>query len=350
MSEQSTFLTAAVSRLFESELTPVRRTEAEQSGWCREFWDIANTLGLPLLLVDAAAGGFGGDLADACAVARLAGRHAVPAPSVEDFLGRGLMVEAGMAPPDGVITLAVSAELTLENGVAKGDAFAVPWGGMADHVLVETTDTCEPAQLLLLSKADAVVRAGHNLAGEPSDDLVFVGANPRVVVRRTGPPLQDCLATLRASQMAGALEAALELTVEHANQRVQFGKPIGQFQIVQQQLALMAEEAAAVSSAAETLSAIGGSRDAAFEITAAKLRANRAIDVAVPIAHQILGAMGFTAEHGLRRLTQRLLWWRSECGGDRYWATRLGTMVVARGAASLWPDLTSRTDAPQVVL
>jgi acyl-CoA dehydrogenase len=344
---QRDLLLSTVARLFEADLTPARRAQAEQNGWCGEFWNIAVTMGLPLLLVGEAAGGFDGSLEDACAVARLAGRYAVPAPLVEDFLARGLLAEAGLTPPDGLITLAVSAEVSDSNGIAQGIARAVPWGRLADHVLVDANNDGQSAWLLL-SVRDATVRTAHSLAGEPSDDLLFDGAKSIVVDQgRTNATLLDRLTPLRVSQMAGALEAALALAIDHANNRVQFGRPIGKFQAVQQQLALMAEEAAATSAVAEALSRT--TAGAPFETAAAKLRANRAIDVAVPIAHQTLGAIGFTAEHGLHRLTQRLLWWRSECGGDRYWATKLGGMVVARGAASLWSDLTARTDALEVV-
>lgn len=349
MNEQSQLLTSAVGRLFEDELTSPRREQAQKSGWCDEFWDLAQSLGLQLLLVREHQGGFDGTLEDACAVARLVGRHAVPLPIVEDLLARGLMAEAGITPPDGVVTLAVAADLKVEEGFVDGTVFAVPWGRFANYLLVDAVADGGAAQTLLLSTQNVAISSAHSLSGEPSDDLMFTRAKPVAAVsRRTNFTLRDRLVALRIAQMAGALQAALELTIDHANQRVQFGKPIGKFQAVQQQLAVMAEETAAVAAAAEALGRIAADEDRIFETAAAKLRANRAIDVAVPIAHQTLGAMGFAAEHGLHRFTQRLLGWRTECGGDQYWATRLGEMVVARGAGLLWPDLTSRTDSLEI--
>src|SRR3546814_20634278 len=55
----------------------------------------------------------------------------------------------------------------------------------------------------------------------------------------------------RAMTMAGALDAALALSVNYANERVQFGKPLAKFQAVQQSLASFATHAAAANSAAE---------------------------------------------------------------------------------------------------
>ncbi len=57
-------------------------------------------------------------------------------------------------------------------------------------------------------------------------------------------------ATVRAMQMAGALEAILDLAVAYANERVAFGRPIAKFQAVQHNLARLAGEVAAAIAAA----------------------------------------------------------------------------------------------------
>ncbi|HEX4861811.1 MAG TPA: acyl-CoA dehydrogenase family protein, partial [Rhizomicrobium sp.] len=56
-------------------------------------------------------------------------------------------------------------------------------------------------------------------------------------------------AMMLAAKMAGALQAALDLSVEYTRQRQQFGKPLASFQAIQQQLALFAEETAAANAA-----------------------------------------------------------------------------------------------------
>ncbi|MGH8444546.1 MAG: acyl-CoA dehydrogenase family protein, partial [Solimonas sp.] len=120
---------------------------------------------------------------------------------------------------------------------------------------------------------------------------------------------------------------------------------IGQFQAVQQQLALFGSEAAAVACAARAACGAAARGDAAFQIAAAKLRANQAIGFATATAHQVHAAIGFTHEYALRHATQRLWSWRTEFGNDRYWAERLGAVVAARGAEHFWSDLTARDDA-----
>jgi alkylation response protein AidB-like acyl-CoA dehydrogenase len=148
-----------------------------------------------------------------------------------------------------------------------------------------------------------------------------------------------------AAKMAGALQAALDLSVRYTRERQQFGKPLASFQAIQQQLAVFAQEAAAANMAAASafraadLKAKEGG-DAEFEIACAKLRANQAARISTGIAHQVHGAMGFTAEYRLQHLTKRLWAWGSEHGNERYWADRIGARIAARGPENFWPDLT----------
>lgn len=149
------------------------------------------------------------------------------------------------------------------------------------------------------------------------------------------------MAMMLAAKMAGALNAALELSIEYTRQRQQFGKPLASFQAIQQQLAVFAEEAAAADMAAAAAFRAADRGDAWFEIACAKLRANQAARISTGIAHQVHGAMGFTAEYRLQHLTKRLWAWGSEHGNERAWSDRIGARIAARGPANFWPDLTA---------
>ena len=149
------------------------------------------------------------------------------------------------------------------------------------------------------------------------------------------------------SLMAGAMGQALALSIDHVNTRQQFGRPLGKFQAVQQSLAVMACEVRAVEAAAAALAArldaVGLDAAAAdFEIAAAKLRANRAVGVVTAIAHQVHGAIGFTEEYDLHRVTVPLMRWRGAHGNDAFWAARLGRQVAALGGRGLWETMTAR--------
>lgn len=149
------------------------------------------------------------------------------------------------------------------------------------------------------------------------------------------------------SLMAGAMGHSLALSIEHVNTRQQFGRPLGKFQAVQQSLAVMACEVRAVEAAAAVLAArldaVGLDPLAAdFEIAAAKLRANRAVGVVTSVAHQVHGAIGFTREYDLSRVTIPLMRWRGAHGNDAYWAQILGRQVAGFGGRGLWEALTAR--------
>jgi len=149
------------------------------------------------------------------------------------------------------------------------------------------------------------------------------------------------------SLMAGAMGRALALSIDHVNMRQQFGRPLGKFQAVQQSLAVMACEVRAVEAAAAALAtrfdAVSLDPSAAdFEIAAAKLRANRAVGVVTAIAHQVHGAIGFTEEYDLHRVTVPLMRWRGAHGNDAYWAERLGRQAAGFGGRGFWEAMTAR--------
>lgn len=164
-----------------------------------------------------------------------------------------------------------------------------------------------------------------------------------IISPASGDPKQDgALATV--ALISGALEMAMELSIEHANVRVQFGKPLSKQQAVQQSLAALAEETAAVAVAVGAAALARDQGDADLEIAAAKLRANRAAGIGAAIAHQVHGAIGFTQDHLLHHTTAALAQWRSAFGNDAYWSARLGETVLSRGGRGLWEELTRRGD------
>lgn len=151
-------------------------------------------------------------------------------------------------------------------------------------------------------------------------------------------------AFVRVALASGALDAALAMSIDHCNVRVQFGKPLAKQQAVQQSLASFAVEATAVRFAGEGAAAALDHGDALFEIAAAKLRCNQAIGIGTAIAHQVHGAIGFTMDYALHPLTRNLIQWRSDFGNDAYWAAQLGMMAAAQGGAGLWAEITRRGD------
>jgi acyl-CoA dehydrogenase len=128
------------------------------------------------------------------------------------------------------------------------------------------------------------------------------------------------------------MSSILELTVQYALEREQFGRPIAQFQAIQQQLAVLAGEVSACQRAADTLLDASG----VFNIAISKSRLGDAVAPVCEIAHQVHGAMGYTREHPLNLRSRRLWVWRDEYGEEVYWQHRLGSDLCMSGADSLW--------------
>jgi len=187
----------------------------------------------------------------------------------------------------------------------------VPFARDADRVAFISGD-----RVCVVTRADAQVEPHDNLAGDARDTVVVSGGVETCPQTDAGA-LFVRGALVRAVLMAGALERISAMSIRHASERRQFGRPIGAFQGV-------AADAAVA-------------RQGAFEIAAAKLLANRAAILAGRAAHQIHGARGTTLEHALPTETRRLWAWRSEYGDEHAWSTRLGNALGRAGAERLYP-------------
>jgi len=308
----------------------------------KEAWPAIDAAGLALVMVAEAAGGFGGNWEDAQAIFFAAGEHAVSFPICEAIVAAKLLSEAGLAL-DGSLSLAFSAEGTLQ---PSGGTFS----GTLKHAAEGTNVTrlaaliggSNGAQIIAVATADAArIERRVNGADEARDDLAFEDV-PAVAAPLPGwneDRLHRALALARASQMAGAIAAALSLSVSHTRQREQFGRPLASFQAIQQQLAVLAEEATAARAATAAAARAADRGDASFEIACAKLRANQAAGIAASIAHQVHGAIGFTREYALQAFTRRLWAWRSEYGNERKWADEIGARAAKAGPDGFWPAL-----------
>ncbi len=343
MSELAGLLKEAATRLFADHGRAA--ADALLKGWQSDLWREASGAGLHLTLVPEAQGGVGGGWEEAYGVLHPSGYYQMPLPLAENMLAAKLCADAGWELPEGLVSLSPYGHGSLQGGFT-GQLRSVPWGRHADAVLT-SLPTATGVTLLLLPRAAATLTQGANLAGEPRDHLEFHDCAPLAQAQTDAPAavaLFDHCTLLRLAQIAGALQSALGRSIFYAGERKQFGRPIGQFQAVQQQLALFGAEVAAVDCAVKAACRAATTGRAHFQIGAAKLRANQAIGFATASAHQVHGAIGFTMDHPLHHATQRLWSWRNEFGNDRYWSEELGGEIAARGADQFWSDLTARDD------
>ncbi|MGD0104209.1 MAG: acyl-CoA dehydrogenase family protein [Rhodopila sp.] len=337
-------LRETADRLFQAHCDTATQRAADQGTWPAALWSAIAEAGLPRALVPEEAGGFGVPVSDALSLLKVAGAHAVPLPLAETMLASWLLAGAGLRIPDGPLTAGPvrdgeSVTLTPVDGGWRlsGTISRVPWARNADHLVILAN-----ARVALVGRESWSIETGENVAREPRDTVRVNGT--AIAVGPTKATPSDLIAVgaaMRTQQIAGALTRLMEITTQYAQDRVQFGRPIGKFQAVQQNLAVMAGQTAAAVAAADLAAEAVADGIKILPIAAGKARAGEAAGIAAGIAHQVHGAIGFTFEHNLHFLTRRLWSWRDEFGQDTAWNRLLGRHMALAGADNLWAEITA---------
>ncbi|MED5359848.1 MAG: acyl-CoA dehydrogenase family protein [Pseudomonadota bacterium] len=347
MSELREILGETVTRLF-SDLCKKDLLEKCDSGeWPADLWATVEENGLTRPLLPEDKGGVDAGWQAAYVILHAAGRYAAPIPLAETILAGWLLDQAEMDVPEGVLSIVPnSANVVVTAGAITGSALNVPWASRADH-LVGVARVNDGLSVYLASNASIKVKADHNIARDPRDCVSFNGT-----VEVTAAPAEFTSETValygamvRSAQMAGALERIIEDTLQYTMDRTQFGKQIGKFQVIQQNMAMAAAEVAAAVMAAQNAYRAAEQGPPDFEAACAKVLAGEAAGMATDICHETHGAIGFTYEHHLHFFTRRLWSWRGEFGAESEWAEQLGRRAAARGADALWSDITERQSA-----
>jgi acyl-CoA dehydrogenase len=342
-------------RLFGDLCHPKDLAEAEAGRWPDAAWSAVEAAGLPGALIPESAGGFGASPVEAFSVLRAAGEHALPLPLGETMLAGLLLAKAAIAIPAGPLGVPsadqAALKLTRSGGrwALAGRLRHVPWGRHVKAV-VAVADFEAQHYVVLISTSGLAADRADNVAREPRDSFTLDMAlkdDDVAPSEFSGLDLRAIGAAMRAQQIAGGLSKATAMSVRYAQERVQFGRPIGKFQTIQQSLAVLATETAAANAAADLAAeAVTEAGVGTLAIGCAKVRCGEAAGLGSAIAHQIHGAFGFTHEHSLHFHTKRLLAWRDEFGNETEWGARIGQAMIEGGPDRLWYGITD-IGAPQ---
>ncbi len=351
---------STIERLLADLVTPELIRHCEAGHWPTELWTAIEASGFVVAAAPESLGGSDASWGDLYGVVKAAGRHNLPLPLPESLLANWLLGQCGLEARNEPLGIAMRSTLRLDHGHTTGARFDTPWiaptdtrvsgtlldvswGRDVNHVVAIIP--AERPMLLLLARSDAAINTKLNTAGEPRDDLIFENAAPIATANLPSHLNDDVLwwggAMLRTAQIAGALEATMNLSIRYATERVQFGKPISAFQAIQHQLAQMAQQTGSSVVSAEAAFTESNTQLAALQIASAKICSAEAAGTVAAMAHAVHGAIGFTHEHALQQGTRRLWAWRSEFGNLGHWAQRLGGAVAKGGAPALWPAVTS---------
>ena len=266
-------------------------------------------------------GGSGAGLLELVVVLDELGRQVAPGPFLPTVLASAVIEQCGTADQkkrllpglaDGTRTAALglgTADLALADGTLEGSAGTVLGGSAADLILLRVGDDvvivpAGAAGLTLQRGSDldptrrSVEATATGVSVDPDD--VLPGAAVRAVALAR---------TLGAAEAVGVSSACVDLAVEYAKQRVQFGRTIGTFQAIKHHCADMlvaAELATAVVWDAARAAQNGGDE---FSLVAA-MAATLAFAPAVHNAQmniQVHGGIGFTWEHDAHLYVRRAL-------------------------------------------
>ncbi len=307
MNDDDNFLANALRRHLAGLVTPevIRAIEGGASG--SDLWRSLDESGFADAMLAESAGGAGIDLAQAFPLIALAGEFCVPLPFAETIMARGMLAAQGATVPAGAAI--VLAPLSA----------VIPGGRFARHALVDRAGV--PTLVTATAAGEDIFGTGGATVIEQGDTLAVLAPAPDAVLLAA--------AAVAAGLMAGAMARVLEMSLRYASERQQFGRSLGKFQAIQQQLAVLAEQ---------VLSAQVAARNAFVDMTfdpirvaAAKCRANEAAGTACNIAHAIHGAIGVTAEFDLQLYTRRIKQWQLAFGSESYWGARLGRARIASG-------------------
>lgn len=318
-------LADAIEQFLAAKCTPQQVRAIEAGASAQTLWSALHDAGYADALVAAQCGGAGLGLAEASAIALACGRHALPLPLTQTMLARAALAAAGIAAPPGPIALADAAPVPREEEMV---AARIPCGRTAAWLLAKLADG---DWLLPLAAAEMTPDPVHGSLAAAARWRSWPGAALRLP--GTAVDWRALGAAASAAQMAGALQRLCAMTIGYANERSQFGKPIGKLQVIQQQISVMAEQTFAAQTA--TAMAWSGSAIAPLRAAAAKARCGEAAVAVAAISHSVHGAIGVTAEYDLQLYTRRLYEWRLQYGSESYWNFNLGEALLGQDDAPL---------------
>ena len=353
-----TALGAVARDLFESRcpLTTVRALEDDPLGYQPELWVEMAGLDWLSLTYPESVGGSGAGVLDLATIYHQFGRTLAPSPHLPSAvvtgevlsrepglpraellaaMGRGeTVVVPALVEADarfGAEAVGLPMVLDIDGYHLTGTKLLVPYATAADQLLVVARSTAPPDGITLVlidrTAPGVTVEPMANTANLPLfavalDDVVV---SPEQIVGDVGHgwsllgPSLDRAAVLRCAEIVGAGERLLEMAVDYALNRTQFGKPIGQFQAVQ----YLCTDIAIDTHLASLLMRQAAWRldhgvPARREVSLAKAHASRAAERVAHRTHEVFAGVAFMLESDVQLYTRRLKHWEFDLGDARF--------------------------------
>ena len=324
--------------------TYVREMEIDERGYTLELWQKLAEQGWLGLIIPEKYGGVGLEFQDLVILLEEMGRYMLPGPYFSTVLMGGMSImDAGteeqkkeylprIAEGQIILTLALNepsgrwdpegvqltAKDTGEGYVLSGTKLFVQNAHVSDNIVVaaRTGESSTDISLFIIStQANGVTQnLLKTIASDRQSEVIFenvaVPYSSLLGEKNLGwETIQKVLqwgAIGKCAEMSGGGQEVLDMTVEYAKQRTQFGRPIGTFQAIQHHCANMAtdvEGAKFITYQAAWRLSEGLPADR--EVAMAKAWVSESYRRVCALGHQSHGAIGFTKEHNMQLYSRR---------------------------------------------
>ena len=259
-------------------------------------------------------------------------------------------VGIGISEPDagsGATDMRTSARLDGDEYVINGTKRWISGGGHAGHYLLYCRLNDSPGSKAIGAILVAADTPGLSFGapeklmgfrGIASADLIFEDARvpkENLVISEGG--FKKLFGVFSIERMGNATmslalgQAALEKTIAYTQEREQFGRPIYEFQNVQQSVADMAidVEAARLLIKRAALTAGNGLPDT-YEVSLAKVYSNEMAKRVTDMAMQLHGGNGYTEEYGIERLHRDSHGWAIAGGTPAMQRIRIASEIYGK--------------------
>lgn len=357
LSESQEFLKDSARKFFAGECpsAEMRRLMETDTGYDAALWSKLTDQGYTGIIFPEEYGGVGLGKVELMLLMEEAGRALLPGPLFSTVVLAGSVLEAActsahkkkyLAPicrgevRATVAILEASAswnpcdvQLSAASGKLSGEKFFVSDAAIADFIVViarngvfvvdskATGLKITPMSGMDLTRKLYVVKFDNT----PAEEIGSTANLPRAF---------DIATAALAAELVGGMQRTLDITVEYAKTRKQFGKPIGMFQAVQHQCADMYLETESSRSAVYYAgwALEENSPDAATAVSIAKMYASDAARTVGNRGIQIHGGMGFTWENDVHLYYRRAKASETAFGDSTFHRERIASMVIDSGS------------------
>ncbi|MEE4352856.1 MAG: acyl-CoA dehydrogenase family protein [Desulfatiglans sp.] len=345
--EEQIMLVDTARKFFEKKAPPavLRELLAEEKGYLPDVWTEMGELGWTGLVFSEEYGGYEARFVDLAVIFEEMGRAAFQSPFFATVVLSGLLIQDSgtedikniylpkIAGGGYISTLALVGQAghyhkddvafeaePVDGGYRiSGTSIFVPYAHVADNIICAAkTPSVGPGAMTLFAvdaKSPGVeTKPMKTVAGDGNECVVRikdVDVSKAQIIGEAGKGWESIenllprISALLSCECLGGMDKVVEMTVNHVNERIQFGKPLSAFQAVQHMMADMSCKTETSRHVAHYAAwRISEGIESEKEAATAKAYCGEAFKDVTKLAHQVSGGIGFTEEYDLHLYTR----------------------------------------------